>query len=410
MANFIPLSGWPQIKDLPDLRKRLERIEKIEAWKADTSYIEETGAEIEIDNCLGVPANQLSLTFAAQQDLHGYSKPWAGGAGKNKLGVLLSAIKSANTAGTWSDNVYTYNDVTVTIDTDDSGYMSGITLDGTSSARFDFIVMPNTSVNFEGYLFNGNTSGSDNTYRMYMWDATTNSQGCPNQNTGDVTVTAADGDTVRILLGISANISMNNVVIKPMVRLSSVSDATFEPYSNICPITGKSSVSLTDTDGTETATKTVSLGSTVYGGTVDFMEGSGESEYNSYTFDGTNYTPVDHSSGKIYMQFVNASTFKTSGVPYSNAYEGVDGTSVTAVAGQCYVGGYGVYIVPTDAIPNAAALTAYATANNLQFVMPLATPAELTLTADPLTMYRGTNTLSTSDGSIYIKALTGRAF
>ena len=60
-----------------------------------------------------------------------------------------------------------------------------------------------------------------------------------------------------------------------MVRLSSVVDDTFEPYSNICPISGHTDVTVTvaSTSGGSGEDYTVSLGATYYGGLLDVTTG-----------------------------------------------------------------------------------------------------------------------------------------
>jgi hypothetical protein len=61
-----------------------------------------------------------------------------------------------------------------------------------------------------------------------------------------------------------------------MIRLSTVSDSTFEPYSNICPITGYTELNIYQSNGSTTTpdeTYTQSLGGTYYGGTYDFSTG-----------------------------------------------------------------------------------------------------------------------------------------
>ena len=39
------------------------------------------------DGSDGIPMEECEVTIVPSQDLHGYSKPWAGGAGKNKFNI-----------------------------------------------------------------------------------------------------------------------------------------------------------------------------------------------------------------------------------------------------------------------------------------------------------------------------------
>ena len=84
MVNNIPVNGWPQLKDLEAVQPILNRLDKIEAWKRTVKEETFTGDDITIDNALALPARSLVTSINAIQDLHGYDKPWAGGAGKNK--------------------------------------------------------------------------------------------------------------------------------------------------------------------------------------------------------------------------------------------------------------------------------------------------------------------------------------
>ena len=110
----------------------------------------------------------------------------AEGVGKNLLPMSLDALKSANTGGTWSDNVYTVNDVAFTVNTDSDGNVTGINVNGTASATAIFYVTEygkflTASTN---YTLNGCTGGSGDTYKLDITTATS----------AISTSTAGDGD------------------------------------------------------------------------------------------------------------------------------------------------------------------------------------------------------------------------
>ena len=173
------------------------------------------------------------------QDLHGYDKPWAGGAGKNKLQI--------------EDNTSTINLVTFTQTADGS-----IIVNGTASADTIYQVKPKQiqsgvaeygllSDIFDiqadtSYILSGCPSGgSVNTYRLQFL---VYGSGIEPYDTGNgsnqFSWTASDISTkqYRLCIRISSGTVCNNLVFKPMVRLASVADSTFAPYANICPITG----------------------------------------------------------------------------------------------------------------------------------------------------------------------------
>ena len=201
----------------------------------------------------------MDLDIFPQQDLNGYDHPWAGGAGKNKLPVLKSTT--------------TINTVTFTVSSDGT-----ITANGTPTANtyFYFLGAGSDTLNVPDgeYILTGcTTGGSSSTYYLQA-----NNGSWRSDYGSGVTFTSTSQNVKSIGIAIKSGVQVNNLVFKPMLRLSSESDATWEPYTNICPITGFSSaniyVSPTTSVGDAT-TYNVSFGSagTVYGGTLDVVSG-----------------------------------------------------------------------------------------------------------------------------------------
>jgi len=194
------------------------------------------------DGADNVPVKSLTVDIEPVQDLHGYDSPWPAGGGKNLLPLEVSAIKAAN-AGAWSGNSLTSNGVTRTIQTDSAGNVVGIALNGTATAQVALVICQNVSVSSsESLKANGAGTGASNTthfLNLVFSDGT-------NENvTSETTIT---GKTVtRALIYVRNGQNVNGIVYKPMIRLSSVSDATFAPYSNICPISGHTSAVVTRT-------------------------------------------------------------------------------------------------------------------------------------------------------------------
>ena len=88
-------------------------------------------------------------------------------------------------------------------------------------------------------------------------------------------MTALEGHTLRFYVVIRSGENLNNVKFYPMIRLSSIADGTFAPYSNICPISGRTqtTVSVNSED------TTIQFGQTVYGGTCDVVNGGTSDEW-----------------------------------------------------------------------------------------------------------------------------------
>ena len=197
--------------------------------------------ELDLKGSLPYEVTALTIDLLPIQDLHGYDSPWVGGAGKNKL----------NATGTIDNCTLSY----------------GIyTLNSAPSSNTNFIV-GTIHLGVGDYKING---GYDNSFRINI-----NVDGTYYTSKGDdvaFSITTEGDFTVSCIILTSATAGKQ---IKPMIRLSSVTDGTFAPYENICPITGRDSVTLTvNGDDTE-----ITFEDTVYGGNVNVLEGGTSSTY-----------------------------------------------------------------------------------------------------------------------------------
>jgi hypothetical protein len=181
-------------------------------------------------------------------------------------------------------------------------------------------------VNINEQSFAINVNGEDNS-------ATTPSE----INKIDCYITVLNGHTV------------NNLVFQPMIRLSAVTDATFAPYENICPIIGRTEVSVTRTAGEDVETHTHQYSDTIYGGTDDFVNGGLSVEWG-------------------YIASYDEETLP--GEWISDRAPHASGTTPTTGAEVCY---------------------------------KLATPTTIETTPEEITLLKGTNVLSTDGDSIELK-------
>ena len=189
------------------------------------------------------PVTALSVGIDPVQDLHGYDNPWPAGGGKNILPLSLAEMKSRNSGGSWNNNVYTLNNVTFTIQQNDAGDIIGILVGGSQATANTFLYFcfaedSEYLVAETSYTFNGcPTGGGNSSFRLQISDDVTTKL-----DTGSGVTFTPDSTFVsnRYYCGIriASGYTASNVLIKPMIRLSSISDATFAPYENICPITG----------------------------------------------------------------------------------------------------------------------------------------------------------------------------
>ena len=194
-----------------------------------------SGNPVVITDCAGGKARSLKTAINAIQDLHGYDHPWAGGAGKNKLPMTVDRIKAANTGGSWSGNVYTINGGTFTILTDSADNVTGIKINGTFSEQPIFRLGYMDFYANTAYTLNGAVPNTSN-FRLAI------STKGSDYGDGYTYIPTADDLQRTVIVYCDNNPTANNLVFKPMIRTSG--DATFAPYSNICPISGRDRVTI----------------------------------------------------------------------------------------------------------------------------------------------------------------------
>ena len=130
-----------------------------------------TGNPIEFSDGANAPLVKCVTQITGSQDLHGYDKPWVGGAGKNKLPLVLADIKTLNTSGTWSGDAYTISGVTFTILTDSNGNVTGVSVNGTATGNITFLLTDTNGSWMTGgttYKINGSVGGSYNTWSIWV--------------------------------------------------------------------------------------------------------------------------------------------------------------------------------------------------------------------------------------------------
>lgn len=178
------------------------------------------------DGAEGMPLKKLQMEIVPKQDLHGYDKPWIGGAGKN----LFPTFKEP----------YETSQITTTFNTDGS-----ITLNGTApSGRVSLPVIsdPVTIAAGTTYILTGCPAGGDSSsYRIDIRstpDALDPEVGSTCEYGSGLTFTPTTTHDVLFCVRIARSYVCNNLTIYPMLRLATETDATYEPYENICPISG----------------------------------------------------------------------------------------------------------------------------------------------------------------------------
>ena len=176
--------------------------------------------------------SSLKVTLTPQQDLHGYDKPWVGGAGKNKLPVSCEST--------------TKSGVTYTVYKNNSGAVTRIHAEGTSTSAHSFTVIEGHSasnpfrIKAGSYWFKGISNGVSASFDMNLRKVGETSDIVQIKSKAPL-VLAEDTDFQLCYLYVY-NGKTINTDIYPMIWLQSESSDDFEPYSNICPISGWDSV------------------------------------------------------------------------------------------------------------------------------------------------------------------------
>ena len=188
----------------------------------------------------------LTVDVEPVQDLHGYDSPWPAGGGKNKLGPLSAAsIKALSASWAWNGNVGTANGLTLELILNTNNeYVDGFKINGTCTAASLVYILRNEASQYAGMILNGIPSGTVGNWEMYYALQTSPYTAWGYDLGNGVTLSDSAAGMSVLVLRLKQGKTFNNATIYPMIRPASVTDATFAPYSNICPISGWDSVNL----------------------------------------------------------------------------------------------------------------------------------------------------------------------
>ena len=189
-----------------------------------------SGNPIHITDAAAYPAESVVTTLEPVQDLHGYDKPWPAGGGKNLLPPLPN---------------YTYEVSGVTIKIQNSEVaLSGT---ATNTVLYDvplsvpFVAEEGEYLHLCNSTINNSVSFSFGGRGVNAFSKSTNTL----EAIGPV-ATENIGITCTYLRIYVANGANADITVKPMIVKSSTA-IPYEPYSNICPISGHTGVELTRT-------------------------------------------------------------------------------------------------------------------------------------------------------------------
>lgn len=205
--------------------------------------------------------NSLEVNMAPIQDLHGYDNPWPTGGGVSKCPSLANGTHTMT------------NGLTVTIQDGE------ITIDGTASGSGYYEeAIESTVMPADTYVSLNNPAATYNIAYVFL---NGNTQiAAPSTAPANATkhTTGLSGATVNKLRVYCKAGTYDNFKMSPILHEGSTPQA-WQPYANICPISGRTGANVyvspttAQADATTYAVDWTSEAGTVYGGTLDVVSG-----------------------------------------------------------------------------------------------------------------------------------------
>ena len=310
---------------------------------------------------------ECNIELEPIQDLHGYDYPWVGGAGKNKLDA--SSL-------TWTSGYL-----------DDDG---NLTPSDYSHYSSEIPIKSNQTYTISGSLY------YNVAWRIYFRDTTH----AWIERTTSLNVSSYTFSTPANCGYIQ--IQCENAVVLSDVQLEEGNQATsYAPYSNICPISGHTEVKIDVTHDGNTDEVTQSLGTTVYGGTLDVV--SGKLVINKKKRQLTGTGEVWNKSGTYAGNFYTSWQYFPDGAGKQNAYiwcshaERVASLSDFAY-GKCYSDNSLSIWLGTADMTTAQWVQylndLYTSGNPVEVCYEVDTPVTIQLTPEQIETFVGENTIS----------------
>lgn len=340
---------------------------------------EASGSVVSFSDGSSYPLSKCVVDIEPQQDLHGYDHPWVGGAGKNKCPKNAGTITVGDfvvfdtplPSGTYSVSFKASR----TPNSD--SYMSLVVYDKDGTRYSDIVGAASSLIDGVTTIKKENATYNNGISKIYAYSIAGNW-----------------GDSRNYTLSISD------------FQLEVGSSATsFEPYSNICPISGWTEANVTVKDDatspTTTNTYTISFSSagTVYGGTLDVLTGE---------------LVVDRVSIKgEWIQYASSNGY----IAYQKGVPNPKGSNLLCNPISNMISKYGSFssanmdknIIQLYHISGESSVMAYmalqedASDDDVELVYELATPQTYTLTATQIATLLGNNTIYADTGDISVE-------
>lgn len=360
----------------------------------DTSY---TGNPVSFVAANGGTMKSVSVPLTYSQDLHGYDHPWPAGGGKNK------AKLSADNVGSNQKSTVEYSDSGATITATGTYGRYGWLIPVTVGETYTLSMVLQASNQGAGYAMWVTLGSADGVWGSgsagYIWTLTTTST-APESKTFTFTASTA---TLFVGAYASTTATDGSLTISSLQLELGSAATSWTPYENICPISGRTGLSVYVSptqdvaDATTYAVDWTTQAGTVYGGTLDVVTGVLTVDRAMYTFDGSeawtaSATPHRFSTNLSYLPHPIATQPMTQGATQN---------VLTSVFGECvYTNADGVGYVVYQSNVNRFVVNEYAatTVNDIkamvtgmQFCYELATPQTFQLTPNHIAALVGQN-------------------
>lgn len=393
---------WKKHTDLTAVKQSAEaaaqkanaaRDEMLEIARSLTDMVEKSGNPVQAELVGGLPFDRVATALSPMQAGSGDPSP-------DNIRTIsgFDSVKLTRCGKNLCPNyakTHTASGVTFTVNEDGS-----ITLNGTATASIWMYVSKQDSdfnLAVGSYTLSGvSAAGSGCQLIDYIYTAggtfITNFSDTGSGNTINVTDATVKH---RIQIYIPSGTSVNNFVIRPMIRIASNTDSTYEPYQG--------------------DTYSADFGQTVYGGTLDWQTGVLTVDKAFVEYDGSadeNWlTQTTATSGYRRFLIVPGDAEPNTGagnVAYvvSNMYKATSPNGTYSKTTGICVNQNELMIYDADrATLTVDGWRAWLSEHPVQIVYKLATPTTIQLTPQEIKQLQGMNTLY-GDGSI---SMTGRA-
>lgn len=337
-------------------------------------------------SALSAPLKQLEVAFSPVQDLHGYDAPWPAGGGKNLSPTETVSLTTNTTTFIEVDGDGTESrNLVLSFQLNNASYASG------SGALLGF---------YNGSTWTYFTPGqakrvSDNValnalplpvsgrfYVVYSGVLPANHLSIYYESDSFGKWTGDDITDIMVEIG--------------------TTPTSYAPYSNICPISGWSSLTVyhSGADTSDPRSISISIGQTVYSGYVDVVTGVGEINWVKDVYDGSGdetwgYT-ISENPAAFYTQISHPMDSPQSMGNYLKrvtTFGAVSGFSYLIHSNQIRLSDMGGECADTTQAGAIAKLRAYLAANPFEVVHEIPTPITIQLTPQEVESLAGDNTM-----------------